>query len=579
MQRWSPWNLPGPTLYGYETTDNVATVSATNYFDLNDDSGSIFQFSVDDQINASCSDGIVYLQVVNINPVETQVDFVEIGPNSVYTAAIQDHAVTPIKTTGLAFESLNNLSGVSINTTLVSDADNTDDLGTFATRWANVYATNYSTDHTAGHTFTLSGWDVDGAVSVPFLTITANNTPTAVLSGSVTGITQPLATNTTQLATTAFVIANAGTSGANTALSNLAAVAINTTLVSDADVTDDLGTFTFRWNNIFAANIGTDHTAGHTTTLSAWDVDGGSFTSFITLTANNTPTCALSGAVTGVTQALATNTTQLATTAFVIANAGTSGANTALSNLAATAVNTDIVPGLASDNAFDLGTPLTRFRNVYASGLNAGDGNSDTLTLRAWDVDGAVYVDFFTLSNGNTPTGVLTGVSATTFTFTTGSIGTAVTAVTQSASDNSTKVSTTAYADTAASAAAAASVPTSRTITVAGTANEITSSAGAQDLSANRTWTLSLPTALTFTGKTVTGGTFSGATITGSTATTFTFTTGSIGTAVTAVTQSPLTNNTTLATTAYTDAAVTAGSGISGVIGKVYPITFGGFSN
>lgn len=36
-------------------------------------------------------------------------------------------------------------------------------------------------------------------------------------------------------------------------------------------------------------------------------------------------------------------------------------------------------------------------------------------------------------------------------------------------------------------------VPTTRTITVAGTANQITSSAGAQDLSANRTWTLSTP--------------------------------------------------------------------------------------
>ncbi len=58
-------------------------------------------------------------------------------------------------------------------------------------------------------------------------------------------------------------------------------------------------------------------------------------------------------------------------------------------------------------------------------------------------------------------------------------------------------------------------VPSARTITVAGTANEITSSAGAQDLSANRTWTLSLPTALTFTGKTVTGGTINATTITG----------------------------------------------------------------
>jgi hypothetical protein len=40
------------------------------------------------------------------------------------------------------------------------------------------------------------------------------------------------------------------------------------------------------------------------------------------------------------------------------------------------------------------------------------------------------------------------------------------------------------------------------TITVAGTANEITSSAGAQDLSTNRTWTLSLPATVNLSGKT-----------------------------------------------------------------------------
>lgn len=40
------------------------------------------------------------------------------------------------------------------------------------------------------------------------------------------------------------------------------------------------------------------------------------------------------------------------------------------------------------------------------------------------------------------------------------------------------------------------------TITVAGTANEITSSAGAQSLAANRTWTLSLPAAIDLGGKT-----------------------------------------------------------------------------
>jgi hypothetical protein len=39
----------------------------------------------------------------------------------------------------------------------------------------------------------------------------------------------------------------------------------------------------------------------------------------------------------------------------------------------------------------------------------------------------------------------------------------------------------------------AAKAATATTVTIAGTANQITSSAGAQDLSANRTWTLSLP--------------------------------------------------------------------------------------
>ena len=46
-------------------------------------------------------------------------------------------------------------------------------------------------------------------------------------------------------------------------------------------------------------------------------------------------------------------------------------------------------------------------------------------------------------------------------------------------------------------------VPDARTLTVAGTSNEITSSAGAQDLSTNRTWTLSLPASLDLGGKAV----------------------------------------------------------------------------
>lgn len=53
---------------------------------------------------------------------------------------------------------------------------------------------------------------------------------------------------------------------------------------------------------------------------------------------------------------------------------------------------------------------------------------------------------------------------------------------------------TSAYVDSSIALAAT-------TITVAGTANEITSSAGAQSLAANRTWTLSLPSTVDFTSK------------------------------------------------------------------------------
>lgn len=46
------------------------------------------------------------------------------------------------------------------------------------------------------------------------------------------------------------------TSSANTALSNLASVAINTALVSDTDNTDDLGTTLKKWANLFVTTIG-----------------------------------------------------------------------------------------------------------------------------------------------------------------------------------------------------------------------------------------------------------------------------------------------------------------------------------
>ena len=51
-------------------------------------------------------------------------------------------------------------------------------------------------------------------------------------------------------------VASSGGSGATTALDNLASVAINTSLVSDTDNTDDLGTTLKKWANLFVTTIG-----------------------------------------------------------------------------------------------------------------------------------------------------------------------------------------------------------------------------------------------------------------------------------------------------------------------------------
>lgn len=88
-------------------------------------------------------------------------------------------------------------------------------------------------------------------------------------------------------------LGSGGGSGANTGLTNLAAVAINTALISDTDITDDLGTGLLRWKDIYTATIHTGVTAADTLLIQARDVDGAAWTTFITLTANNSPTCSI----------------------------------------------------------------------------------------------------------------------------------------------------------------------------------------------------------------------------------------------------------------------------------------------
>ena len=85
-------------------------------------------------------------------------------------------------------------------------------------------------------------------------------------------------------------------SGANTALSNLASVAINTTLVSDTDNTDDLGSAAVSWKDAYVRTVKFDGSTSGTTTLIPTAIAG---TTTLTLPAVTAEVTALGNAVEG----------------------------------------------------------------------------------------------------------------------------------------------------------------------------------------------------------------------------------------------------------------------------------------
>jgi hypothetical protein len=74
-----------------------------------------------------------------------------------------------------------------------------------------------------------------------------------------------------------------GIGGANTALSNLSSVAINTSLISDADNTDDLGSAANSWKDVYTRTVRLDGSTSGTITLQPAAIAG---TNTITLPAN-----------------------------------------------------------------------------------------------------------------------------------------------------------------------------------------------------------------------------------------------------------------------------------------------------
>ena len=150
---------------------------------------------------------------------------------------------------------LSNLASVAINLSLISDTDATDDLGSSLIRWKDLY---------------LSGNLSDATISTTVANILQKSVLTTkgdiyVATGASTPVRLGVGTND-QVLTADSVQASgvkwaAASGGANTALSNLASVAINTSLISDTDSTDDLGSSTIFWANAYIDNLYLNTTA------------------------------------------------------------------------------------------------------------------------------------------------------------------------------------------------------------------------------------------------------------------------------------------------------------------------------
>lgn len=178
---------------------------------------------------------------------------------------------------------------------------------------------------------------------------------------------------------------------ASTALSNLASVAINTSLLPATDNSIDLGSASKQWKDLYmtgasiymagvktlstagldlpsGGGIRTRTSAGNTVLLQAYDVDGAAYTTFGTLTANNTPTLDFSSAVTFNGSTLGTNA--FTSTTYAPLNSPTFTGTVALGS--SPTMTTPIISGLATGSG--VASAAT------ASTLAARDANGNLTT-------------------------------------------------------------------------------------------------------------------------------------------------------------------------------------------------------
>lgn len=271
-----------------------------------------------------------------------------------------------VSAAGGATAALDNLASVAINTSLISDADNTDDLGDSTHDWKNVY---------------FQGSLKSGAGTLA----------TATEVGYLTGVSSDIQTQLN--------------AKASTLLDNLGSTAINTSLISDTANTDDLGSATKPWKDIYTkawlllqqTNAGTDYvalqapaTVGTSYSIIFPDDQGG---------ANELLQNDGSGNLSWVT----------------VSAAG--GATTALDNLASVAINTSLVSD--THNTDNLGSTSNHWNVIYGREYLAGkSGLAGLMTIYPAIANKGLTQYICANNAGDTVTQITTASQADTRTYT-----------------------------------------------------------------------------------------------------------------------------------------------------------------
>jgi hypothetical protein len=352
-----------------------------------------------------------------------------------------------------------------------STATGTINVGTGATVSGSTRTINIGTASAAGSTNAIN---IGGG----------SGTSTTTLNGTVNATTATAGTSTTQIATTAFVT-TADNLKANIASPSLTGTPLSTTAAADTNTTQ-IATTAYVVGQAGSATPLVNGTAAVGTSLRYARQDHVHPTD-TSRAALASPT--FTGVPAAPTAAVDTNTTQLATTAYVVGqgylkSATASSTYAPLASPALTGVPTAPTATLGT-NTTQIATTAFVLANAPAAPVTSVAGRTGAITLANTDISGlgtmstATAADYSTttVANGlyyplsSNPAGYLTSAPVTSVAGRTGAVTLAVadvsgaaplasptfsgtpslptgtTAVTQTLADNSTKLATTAYVD------------------------------------------------------------------------------------------------------------------------------------